>query len=162
MTCTRSGTSRKAKILVVDNEQMLALALCTILQSHGYEVATAFSGEEAIALAARFIPDLLVSDVRLGATSGVKVATQITNIFPHCSVLFLSGLSSMSDVLRVAPKRLVYSFVSKPLQLLDLLNAIAYKLSAVKPLHDQAMMDMGHDLIHRDVLRRMPINVGYI
>jgi two-component system response regulator GlrR len=158
----RSGTSRKAKILVVDNEHTIALGLCAILQSQGYEVATAFSGDDAVAVAIGFIPDLLVSDVRIGAMSGVKVATQITNMLPHCSVLFLSNLSSMSDVLRVAPKRLVYSFASKPLHLLDLLNAIAYKLSAVKPLPDPAMLAVGHDLILRDVPERTLANVGFI
>lgn len=162
MTYIRGGTSRQAKILVVDNEHKIALGLCAILQNQGYAVATAFSGEDAVAVAAGFTPDLLVSDVRVGDASGVKIATQITAMVPHCSVLFLSSLASMSDVLKVAPKRLVYSFVSKPLRVLDLFNAIAYQLPAVSTFEDPAMMAMGYDMIPLDAIGWMSTIVGCV
>ncbi len=130
MTTMDSRNGRQARILVADDNQAIALTLSAILEEQGYEVATAFSGEEAVTKAAWFIPDLLVSDIYMKVMNGVVAATRITAKLPQCGVLFLSGLATMSEILITAPERLVYSFISKPLQTVDLLNAIAYKLSA--------------------------------
>ena len=124
----RYGNKRHARILVVDDEQTLVLTLGEILVEQGYEVATAFSGEDAIARASGFFPDLLVSDVCMGEVNGVEAATAITEMLPGCRVLFVSGLASISDLMRAAPERLIYSFIPKPIQWLDLINAIAYML----------------------------------
>jgi CheY-like chemotaxis protein len=158
----RYTNKRQARILVVDNEQMIALALSAILQKQGYAVATAFSGEQAIAIAADFIPDLLVSEIYMGAMNGVESATQITGKLPNCSVLFLSGFASISDVLKIAPKRLVYSFMSKPMHPLDLLNAIAYKLSVVSTDDGPAVIAVGCETIRRDAVEKMPTKAGFI
>jgi CheY-like chemotaxis protein len=139
----------QARILVVDDEQVAALTLSAILQEQGYEVATAFSGEEAVAKAPGFIPDLLVCDVFMRAMNGVDAATRITAMLAECRVLFLSGHASLSDLLNTAPERLVYSLISKPLPPLDLLNAIACMLSALSPVDDQALRTMELEAIER-------------
>ncbi len=125
------GNKRQARILVLDYDRTIALTLTEILAEQGYEVATVFSGESALVKAAEFIPDLLVSDVCMDGINGVEAAIRVTAMLPGCRVLFLSGLTSMAEVLSAAPKRLVYSFASKPLHSLDFLNAVAYMLPAV-------------------------------
>lgn len=128
MTFYGFNDKKTARILVVDDDEMIALTLTAILQEQGYEAATAFSGKEAVALAAEFLPDLLLSDVNMGAMNGIQAAIRITAKLPHCRVLFLSGGGSIKELLIDAPKRLECSFLSKPPNLLDLLNAIAYML----------------------------------
>jgi len=145
MTHRKHGNGRQARILVVDDELTVALTLVEILEEQGYEVAVAFSGEQAVAEAVELLPDLLISDVCMGEVNGVEVATSITAMLPDCKVLFLSGLASMSDVMSAAPERLVYSFMSKPMRLLDLLNAIAYMLPAVSPAHDPVAIPVARD-----------------
>jgi two-component system, response regulator, stage 0 sporulation protein F len=143
---TDSGISKKktARILVVDDDDMIALTLTAILQEQGYEVATALNGKEAVALAAEFFPDLLLSDVHLGAMNGVQAAIRITAKLPHCRVLFLSGHASMEDLPIDAPKRLECSCISKPPNLLDLLNAIAYMLPFESTAQDPAQIVVDH------------------
>jgi response regulator RpfG family c-di-GMP phosphodiesterase len=85
----------------------------------------------------------------MGAMNGVEAATQITAMLPQCGVLFLSGHASMADILHTAPKRLVYSFMSKPMHPLDLLNAIAYILPALSPVDEQALVVMQQEIIER-------------
>ncbi len=136
-----SGRKRQARILVVDDEQIIALSLATILEKSGYKVAKAFSGEEAVATAACFEPDLLLTDISMGAMSGIEAATEIVAMVPECKVLFLSGHASMSGISESASKRLVYSFASKPLHPLDLLNTVAYMLSAVLMADEPAVRD---------------------
>ena len=127
----RYGVRKKPRVLVVDEDQMTTRMFGEILQKNGYEVATALSGEQAVARAAHFAPDLLVSDVGAVAMAGIKAATRIAEMIPGCRVLLLSCHASMSDVSAAVPQRLVYSFTSKPLHPLDLLNVIAYMLPCV-------------------------------
>jgi len=162
MTPKRSRDKRQAKILVADNDPAIAVTLGAILEQQGYVVATVFSGEEAVAIAEVFSPDLLVSDVYMSGMNGVEAAARITAKLPECRVLFLSGVASMSDVLKAAPKRLVYSFTSKPLHSLDLLNAIAYMLSAVSTLNDSAGTAAEDHITHRNAMGRTPAKAGFV
>ena len=68
------------KILVVDDEGGIRLALAIILALNGYETATAFSGEEAVQVASSFQPDCIVSDVRMGGINGIGAAVEILRI----------------------------------------------------------------------------------
>ena len=141
MTRMRYGHEGQARILVADWDQTNGMALSAILQTKGYGVTTAFNGKEAVAKAASFIPDLLVTEPYLSHLSGIDAATQITSQLPDCRVLFLSSHMSSVEIAKAAPKHLVYSFASKPLHLLDLLNAVAYMLPAKRPMVDRAWKD---------------------
>lgn len=148
------GKKRQAKILVVDNDRSIALTLTEILAEQGYEVATVFSGKQAIVKAAEFLPDLLLSDLNMEEMNGVEAATRITAILPDCSVLFLSGEASNAGMLLSAPKRLVYSLILKPPSWLDLLNAIAYMLPAGSTERDAAETIAEHAFQDRHALAR--------
>jgi CheY-like chemotaxis protein len=162
MTRTWYGNKREARILVVDDNRTIAQTLSAILQEQGYEVATAFSGEEAVAKADGFLPNLLVSDIFMGGMDGIEAATRITAKLPDCRVLFLSGHATMTDVVNAAPDHLVYSFASKPVHPLDLLNAIAYMLPATNTLNDPLAMAMEHEAIERYALAKMRVMAGFI
>lgn len=149
----------QARILVASSEQTIALALSAILEEKGYAVATAFSGEQAVAEAAGFLPDVLLSEVCMGAMNGVKAATRITAMLPKCGVLFISGKAAMSDILKSAPARLIYSFMPRPLDPLDLLNAVAYMLPAARAADNKAAAG---DDIHRNAIGRIPGKTGFI
>lgn len=132
----RYGNHRQAKVLVIDNERTHALRLSAILQQEGYSVSTACSGEEAVETARCFLPDLLVSDIVMGAMNGVEAAVRIMTIQPACRVLFMSDHGFAQDVLSAAPEYMAYSCIAKPLHPIDLINAVAYKLSAVHTADD--------------------------
>jgi len=152
---TWNGNKRQARILVVDDDKTIAETLSAILQEKGYEVAAAFSGEEAVAKADGFLPDLLLSDVNMGRMNGIEAATRITAKLPDCRVLFLSGHISMAEVMSAAPEGLVYSFASKPIHPLDLLSAIAYMLPAANAFKDRGAMAIEDEAIERYAPARM-------
>jgi CheY-like chemotaxis protein len=157
-----SGKEKQARILVVDCEQTEALTLSAILRLHGYSVAAAFSGEDAVVKAAKFLPDLIVSDVYLGSMNGVQTASRITAFLPRCGVLFLSSLATMREVRKAAPERLVYSFMAKPVHQLDLLNAIAYKLPAVRAVGLQNSLATEQYVVPQEIIKRPPSKANVI
>lgn len=81
------------KILIVDDEPRIVETLRHILESKGYVTASAFTGDDAIAKARDFLPDLLLSDIMMPGIDGFEAALEIKQIVPGCRLLFLSGHS---------------------------------------------------------------------
>ena len=78
----------KAKILVVEDQKIIALEITQRLEEMGYEVAgTAATGKAAIQLAADLAPDLVLMDVHLeGSMDGIEAASQIKNNPSTCNI----------------------------------------------------------------------------
>jgi PAS domain S-box-containing protein len=91
----------EARIMVVEDESIVALDIKRNLQSLGYEVsALALSGEEAIRQATETQPDLILMDIRLkGAMDGVEAAEHIRGRF-DIPVVFLTSYSDTRTVER--------------------------------------------------------------
>jgi|SRR5579859_2251303 len=141
MMCMRFGHRTQARVLVVDWDRSNALTLAALMHRAGFKVAAAFNGKEAVAKAATFRPDLLVTEAYLGRLSGIQAASRIVAAHPDCKILFLSGEATVANIAKAAPPDLVYSFTPKPLHPLDLLNAIAYMLCAEWSTDDLGQTD---------------------
>ena len=79
------------RVLVVDDEPTIADTLARILQSKGYEAIPVHSGEEAVALASTFLPDIAILDVMLGGLNGMDAASLILQHRPSCHIVLFSG-----------------------------------------------------------------------
>jgi hypothetical protein len=65
------------RVLVVDDEENVRLALTTLLKKNGYEVEVAGGGRDALELLGRFGPDFVLTDVRMPQMSGVDLLGEI-------------------------------------------------------------------------------------
>ncbi len=150
----KHGKTRRPRILVVENKQLIALTQSAILEIAGYEVETAFSGEDAVEKAATFHPDLLLIDTSMGAMNSIDAAVRITAAQPGCRVMFLTGHASMNNLFVPSPECLVFSVVSKPAHVPDVLNAIAYMLPAATAVRDTPSVETEHDPMQLHSLAR--------
>jgi CheY-like chemotaxis protein len=102
------------RILVVEDEEIVAASLVKRLRAWGYDVAAhATSGGEAVDKAAQLRPDLVLMDVRLrGAMDGVEAAALIQS-HRRIPVVFLTAYSN-KDVLDPAKVTEPYNFIPKP------------------------------------------------
>jgi len=130
----RFGHSGAPRILVADDEEIIVESTVAILGIRGYDVRAALSGEEAVAEAASFEPDLLISDISMCGMNGIEAATRITAMFPECRVLFQSGCSMPAEFAPSLPGGLAFSFVRKPMPIQDLLDCVATLLSATETI----------------------------
>ena len=107
-------------ILIVEDEAIVALDLSLQLADLGYAVAgVAASGEQAIALVATQVPDLILMDVRLqGQLDGIETAQQI-RAGHDIPVIFLTSHSDADTVQRAA-RTAPYGYLTKPYQLKEL------------------------------------------
>jgi CheY-like chemotaxis protein len=108
--------STLSRVLVVDDERLIADTVAQILNIHGYDAFTAYSGPDALKLAARFQPDYLVSDVMMPVMNGVDLAMQIEKLLPAVKVLLFSGqagTSALMEQYRLDGSN--YKLVAKPI-----------------------------------------------
>lgn len=90
------------RVLVVDDEPLLADTLCAILVRHGFACSVAYGGEAALVLAGQFLPDTLLTDVMMPGMNGIELAERLCQSQPGVRVLLFSGQSATSDLLALA------------------------------------------------------------
>lgn len=108
--------NHKTKILVADDERVIANSLAAILKQTGYDVRTANSGEMAVEIARDFRPDKLVSDVFMTGITGIEVALQVRAMLPSCQILLFSGQVQTTDLTNGE-----FDLLCKPIDPADLL-----------------------------------------
>ena len=91
-------------VLVVDDETVIADSLAIILNENGYSAHATYSGETAVEAAASLNPDILVTDVVMGAMSGIELAIYFTKTFPKCRILLISGKAVTTHLLEWAAR----------------------------------------------------------
>lgn len=91
-----------ARILIVDDEQDLLWALSRSLGTAGYEILTARTGSEALGLARRHRPDLVILDIMIPQPDGLEVCRRLRRdpVLTHVPILFLTARRSVEDRLR--------------------------------------------------------------
>lgn len=84
------------KVLVVDDEESILELLKYNLEKGGYEVRTAGDGAEAVEMARKFIPDLVLLDIMMPKMDGVE-ACRILRSFPELQNTFIVFLTARSE-----------------------------------------------------------------
>ena len=115
----------KPKVLVADDERVIADTLAMILNQSGFEARAVYSGEKAVELVPTFMPDMLITDVAMGALNGIDAAIQVRALVPNIKVLLFSGQASTADLLEKARTQgYEFEILAKPVHPQDLLSRL--------------------------------------
>ncbi len=90
------------RILVVDDERLIADTLAAILSENGFSVVVAYNGEQALTAIRGQQPDIVLSDVLMPRMTGVDLGIRIRNEFPGTRVLLFSGQAATSELMQKA------------------------------------------------------------
>lgn len=126
------GRPRRVRVLVVDDEPAIR-ALCRVnLQVAGLEVVEAVDGAEALALAARELPDIVLLDVMMPRLDGWEVARRLRSeeTTREIPVVFLSARTAPEDRRRGYEAGAV-GYVAKPFDPLVLGDALMATLERI-------------------------------
>jgi CheY-like chemotaxis protein len=115
-------SSSKPRVLVADDEQVIANTLAIILNQAGFEARAVYSGEKALEELDSFQPDMLISDVIMTGMTGIEVAIETRKKLPNCKVLLFSGQAATADLLeRARAEGHEFDILAKPVHPTDLL-----------------------------------------
>src|SRR3982074_3968953 len=99
---SENTTTAKPRVVVADDEQVIANTLAIILNQAGFEARAVFSGEKAVESLESFQPDMLISDVIMTGMTGIEAAIITRNRLPKCKILLFSGQAATADLLETA------------------------------------------------------------
>jgi len=115
----------KPKVLVADDERVIADSLAMILNQSGFEARAVYSGEAALELAPAFRPDMLISDVIMAGLNGIDAAIRVRELLPKIKILLFSGQAATADLLEKARHNgHEFEILAKPVHPQDLLTRL--------------------------------------
>jgi CheY-like chemotaxis protein len=118
-------TITKPRVLVADDERVIADTLAMILNQSGFEARAIYSGEKALEMAPAFQPDMLISDVIMNDLNGIDAAIRIRELLPNIKILLFSGQAATADLLEKARTQgYEFEILAKPVHPQDLLSKL--------------------------------------
>lgn len=117
------------RLLIVDDHAVVLGGLEALLSAVPFigEIATASSGDEALALCETFLPNLVLMDLRMPGMDGHSAIESITRMWPQIRIIVFSGNDSAPEI-RLAKRNGAAGFMSKssdPGMLLKLVEKVA-------------------------------------
>jgi len=102
-----------ARILVVDDEEIIRLSCQRVLTEEGYEVQTRPSGPEALRLLAEELFDVAIVDLKMPGMDGIEVLQAIKRDYPHIPVIMITGYATVESAVE-AMKSGAFDYLPKP------------------------------------------------
>lgn len=115
---------RTHHILIVDDEELIVLAMRKYFEGLGYRVDAAHELEEAQALLANRAYDLVIADLRLtgiGGVEGLQIVSDVHQRHAHTRVILLSAFGT-PEIERESYNRGADAFLHKPKAMMEIAN----------------------------------------
>ncbi|WP_263416823.1 response regulator [Terriglobus albidus] len=115
----------KFRVLVVDDEKLLADTTAAILRGAGFEARAVYGGWQAVETARSFQPDCLLTDVKMPEMNGIELALVISKMLPATTIVLFSGQAGITELLDHARDNgYEYPLLAKPVHPLALIERL--------------------------------------
>ncbi len=104
----------KKRVLVVDDDRLVADTLCLIYKANGFDSEARYSAATGLERARSFAPNLLLCDVSMPEVSGLELAECMQELLPETRLLMLTAYASNAAFVRAHARR-----VRRPIKLLS-------------------------------------------
>ena len=119
------------KILIVDDDDSLRESMFSILESEGYILDVAKSGQEAETKVKNNFYNLILLDIRLPDISGIELLAKINKYSPHMKKIMLTGFPDTDTAIKSVNKK-ADAYLVKPFDPEKLLEIISENLAQQK------------------------------
>ena len=149
------------RVLVVDDEPQILRALRINLRVRDYDVHVAATGAEALEVAGRYPPDLVILDLGLPDLDGVEVIQGLRG-WTKAPIIVLSGRADSTDKVEALDAG-ADDYITKPFGVEELLARMRAAVRRTKPAEDLPRIQFGQlviDLAAKRVTRQAPVPAG--
>lgn len=109
-----NARARARTLLLVDDEESILSALKRVFRRDGYQVITATSGAQGLALLTQQPVDVILSDQRMPGMTGIEFLREAKRLYPHTVRMTLSGYTDLQSIIEAVNEGAVYKFLTKP------------------------------------------------
>lgn len=121
-------------LLVVDDEEITREGIFQTLpwsELGIHHIQQSDDGINALRIAQKFKPDIILTDVRMPRMDGIQLAYKLKELYPHCAIIFMSGYSD-KEYLKAAIKLEAVDYVDKPIIISELKSAIEKAIARLR------------------------------
>jgi signal transduction histidine kinase len=111
-------------LLVVDDEQNVAITMGAILEMDGFDVTIATTGADAISKLHTEVYDLVLTDLRLDDADGLTIVSEVARLQPDTVSIILTGYASLESAIK-ALREGAYDYLIKPCDVEELRAVVA-------------------------------------
>ena len=124
-------TGARPKVLIADDERVIADTLAAILNQGGFEARAVYSCIKALEIAPEFKPDLLLADVIMSDLNGIEAAIRMKALLPKIRVFLLSGQTATPELLeRQNATGFGFEILTKPVHPKELISRLQECMTA--------------------------------
>ncbi|MDP2167446.1 MAG: sigma-54 dependent transcriptional regulator [Thermodesulfovibrionales bacterium] len=106
----------KAKILIVDDEQIALRNLQHVMEKEGYEVVGTQQGPNALKLLDEQWFDVVLTDLKMEKVDGMQILKKCRDLYPDAEVIMITGYATIKSAIQ-AMKKGAYDYIAKPFKL---------------------------------------------
>jgi CheY-like chemotaxis protein len=119
------------RVLVVDDDRLVADTLTLIFEKSGFKAKAAYSADQGLECSREFVPNLLLCDVTMPGRDGLSLVSDVTRELPACRILVLTGFYSNLKNVREQVRKLSrpVGILTKPCQPSEVLREAALLLA---------------------------------
>lgn len=117
-----------SKILVIDDDTAFCVMLKTFLQKKGFDVTNAFNGQEAEEYINKQVFDVVLTDIRLPDSDGLKILKRVKEISLDTQVILMTGYTDIKTAVN-SIKTGAFDYVGKPINPDEILHTIGLALT---------------------------------
>ena len=121
--------ARKHRLLVVDDDKLIADTTALIFSTEGYEARAVYSAEDALELMPGWKPSVVILDVLLPGMNGIAFAQMIATKWPRCRIILFSSQVGFTDRFPDVSDR--FLVLAKPIAPAELLSVVGASLEVV-------------------------------
>lgn len=137
----------KPVVMIIDDEQAIRLFLEATLEDEGYSIVTFADGGSSLDWLERSVPDLILLDLMLPDMSGIQVLEKAKQLYSHIPIVMITAYSQTDSAVQ-AMKLDAFDYVSKPIELNQLLRVVAKGLDETADARERFQITNQFDLFH--------------
>lgn len=142
MTDSPEKDGRPAKILVVDDEEIVLSLARDALEDAGYEIKLAGGGPQALEIIEKEYFDFILTDIRMPGCDGLELSRKAREINPSIGIIFMTGYANLNTA-KDAIKEGAFDYIMKPFELNEIRQAVK---NAVKKKQKVAEKTLSNEL----------------
>jgi two-component system KDP operon response regulator KdpE len=151
----------EGKVLIVDDDPAVRRALRTTLQTLGFHIAEAASGEEALERLHTAAYDVVLLDINMPGINGLETCRELRRLFLYLPILMLSVRDSEDDKVKALDAG-ADDYVTKPFHIRELIARVRAAVRRVRTLEKDARAAIRIGKIELDPARREVYKAGEI
>ncbi|MGB9629645.1 MAG: sigma-54-dependent transcriptional regulator, partial [Thermodesulfobacteriota bacterium] len=125
----------RPKILLIDDEPLMRMTIQDALESEGYQVGVAETGQKGLALFSKNSFDILITDLKLPDLDGLQILKEVKMTNPETQVILITAYGSIDSAV-TAMKEGASDYLTKPFSMDELL-LIIQRLLRIKQLEEE-------------------------